>query len=479
MNRPRAAAATAGWAGSRLPRNPLSIAGLLAVLLVMAGSHVVVARYDMLALDVLESGCIFIGDDSRPANAASTRRRRPARRRRRPVRARPSRPNPGADRDAVGGEVPDVSTPPWDGQEQLNILLIGSRQARGRPDLQHRHADRRVDRSGHQAGRHVQPAARHGGRARRRRAPHGRRSGRVYTRKINAWLTQVRGRSDLFPGNSATRGYNGLKAIMGNLYDLDIKYFVEVNFDGLQERRRQDGRGDHQRPDARCRTIDSRRRRAAATGLHPERDPAHGRRPGAPLRPLATYLERLRPRLAPAARAHFAARAGRPAGAHPAPARARRPRSRRRSGPTSRSTSWRSCSGSPRISTRRTSARTSSRRRSTSRNSSPARAATSSCRTSTRSGPRSSARSPPIPADEAQRQKLAQEAAAVWVLNSTGDRDRGTRRGRLPRVLRAGRLGAAPEAAGRRPGQHEDRRLQRCRARPSRTRSPISSRRSG
>ena len=35
-----------------------------------------------------------------------------------------------------------------------------------------------------------------------------------------------------------TRGYNGLKAIMGNLYGLDIKYFVEVNFDGFTKRRR-------------------------------------------------------------------------------------------------------------------------------------------------------------------------------------------------------------------------------------------------
>jgi LCP family protein required for cell wall assembly len=57
--------------------------------------------------------------------------------------------------------------------------------------------------------------------------------GSVYTRKINAWFTSVRNRADLFPGGKATRGYNGLKAIMGNLYGLDIKYFVEVNFDGF------------------------------------------------------------------------------------------------------------------------------------------------------------------------------------------------------------------------------------------------------
>ena len=51
---------------ARMPRHPLSVAGLLAVLLVMAGSHVAVARYDMLALDLLNSGCIFVGGQVDP-----------------------------------------------------------------------------------------------------------------------------------------------------------------------------------------------------------------------------------------------------------------------------------------------------------------------------------------------------------------------------------------------------------------------------
>src|SRR5467141_3397286 len=59
--------------------------------------------------------------------------------------------------------------------------------------------------------------------------------GPVYTRKFNAWWTSIHRRSDLFPGTNATRGYNGLKAILGNLYGLDIKYFVEVNFDGFKK----------------------------------------------------------------------------------------------------------------------------------------------------------------------------------------------------------------------------------------------------
>ena len=53
--------------GGRLGRpklifNPISIGGLLAVILVMAGGHAVVARYDLIALDALGDQCVFIGD---------------------------------------------------------------------------------------------------------------------------------------------------------------------------------------------------------------------------------------------------------------------------------------------------------------------------------------------------------------------------------------------------------------------------------
>ena len=48
----------------RLVFNPLSVAGLVAVVLVMAGAHVVVARYDMLARDVLTDPCIFVSNDT-------------------------------------------------------------------------------------------------------------------------------------------------------------------------------------------------------------------------------------------------------------------------------------------------------------------------------------------------------------------------------------------------------------------------------
>jgi len=46
----------------RLPWSPISVAGLVAVILVMAGAHVVVARYDLLAQGILSDPCVFIGN---------------------------------------------------------------------------------------------------------------------------------------------------------------------------------------------------------------------------------------------------------------------------------------------------------------------------------------------------------------------------------------------------------------------------------
>jgi LCP family protein required for cell wall assembly len=59
--------------------------------------------------------------------------------------------------------------------------------------------------------------------------------GSTYGQKINSWFVNNRHRSDLWPGNDRTRGYNALKAIIGNLYNLKINYFVEVNFDGFKK----------------------------------------------------------------------------------------------------------------------------------------------------------------------------------------------------------------------------------------------------
>ena len=247
------------------------------------------------------------------------------RRRRRPSRARSSRPTARSPRRRRPGP-PCPTSRSRRGTARSGSTSCSSAATSDRASHpQHRHAHRRLDRPGHQAGRDVQPAARHGRRADPAGTGAAAPSARSTPGKINASGRRSATRTDLFPGKgNLTRGYNGLKAILGNLYGLDIKYFVEVNFDGFKKVVDTIGGVtiNVQVPVADDRYPVDRQQPPAA--LHPDRHPAHGRRRGAPLRPLAARLERLRPRPAPAARPPLAARAGRPAEPHPAPARPRR-----------------------------------------------------------------------------------------------------------------------------------------------------------
>jgi LCP family protein required for cell wall assembly len=228
-----------GRAGrARIGRNPLSIAGLLAVVLVMAGSHVVVARYDMLAQGFLDNGCIFISDpnsecalDATPSPGSAT----PTPSVDDGTAAGPT-DSPVPEGTPVGSAVPQVSIPPWNGKDRLNILLIGADQRPGQGTF---NTDTlivvSIDPVSKQVAMFSLPRDTEGvpippGPARNV-------FGSVYGGKINSWWTNIHRRTDLFPGSvkNGTVGYNGLKAIMGNLYGLDIKYFVEVNFDGFQK----------------------------------------------------------------------------------------------------------------------------------------------------------------------------------------------------------------------------------------------------
>jgi LCP family protein required for cell wall assembly len=216
---------------ARLSRAPLSIAGLLAVLLVMAGSHVVVARYDMLAMDALNSGCIFVGQDieaecepdaSESPDASATEEPTEP-----PTATTPATPEP-----SIGSAVPEVSIPPWDGQERLNILLIGADKQGGG----HR-TDTLITVSIDPVTKKVAmfslprdtvdvpiPAG-----------PGRSLWGREFRQKINGFYVQNYKRADVWPGKQSVRGYNALKSVLGELYDLDIKYFVEVDFDGFKD----------------------------------------------------------------------------------------------------------------------------------------------------------------------------------------------------------------------------------------------------
>jgi LCP family protein required for cell wall assembly len=206
----------------RIPLSPLSVAGLLAVILVMSGAHVAVARYDLLLSRAAD--CIFNPtldcDDPVPSPGGTG----PG------ETGEPGEPtiNPSP----VGTDVPDVAPPPWDGTERLNILLIGADQQGGGHNtdtlivLSIDPVSRQVAMFGLPRDTVDVPIP-----------PGPARSvfGPVYRGKINSFYVNVRKRADLFPGTERTRGYNGLKAVLGELYGLDIKYFVEVNFDGFRK----------------------------------------------------------------------------------------------------------------------------------------------------------------------------------------------------------------------------------------------------
>ena len=227
-------ASSDGRAGrARIAQNPLSIAGLLAVVLVMSGSHVVIARYDMLAKGVLENGCIFLSDSTKACALDATP-------------GPGSSPAPSADASGgaadspgpvgapIGSALPAVAIPAWDGKERLNVLLIGADQRPGDGTF---NTDTLIVVSIDPVTRQVAMFSLPRDTANVPIPPGPARQafGSVYTKKINAWWTSIHSRSDLFPGTAKTRGYNGLKAIMGNLYGLDVKYFVEVNFDGFKK----------------------------------------------------------------------------------------------------------------------------------------------------------------------------------------------------------------------------------------------------
>jgi LCP family protein required for cell wall assembly len=224
-----------GRAGrARIARNPFSVAGLLAILLVMAGSHAVVARYDLLGRSFLDNGCIFIGDPSKACSLDAS----PAPGSSATPGAASTQPSdsPEPAGTPVGSALPNASIPPWNGKDRLNILLIGADQRPGEGTF---NTDTLIVVSIDPVSKQVAMFSlpRDTSNVPTPPGPARQAFGPVYTRKINAWWTSIHLRSDLFPGNvkNGTVGYTGLKAILGNLYGLDIKYFVEVNFDGFKK----------------------------------------------------------------------------------------------------------------------------------------------------------------------------------------------------------------------------------------------------
>ena len=221
----RAAAIYDAWSIARLlqgrpaaPRSPglrqaglISVAGLAAVLLVMSGVHVAVARYDLLLSGT--ASCIF---DPEATNCDPD--------------ATPEPEDSGGP--TQGPAVSGGAIPPWNGQERLNILLIGADEQGGGHNT-----DTLITVSIDPVTNQVVMFTLPRDTVDVPIPPGPARNvwGSVYGTKINSFFVAARGRADAFPGTRETRGYTGLKAILGHLYGLDIKYYVEVNFDGFKK----------------------------------------------------------------------------------------------------------------------------------------------------------------------------------------------------------------------------------------------------
>lgn len=207
---------------ARLPFQPLSMAGVLAVLVVLSFAHIAVGRYDVLASSTID--CVFggsCGDTTAGVTPASSA-------------GAGTSAAPNSSLPPEGSAAASVAVPPWNGTDRLNILLLGVDQ---RPNEGTFNTDTMIVVSIDPATNRVAMFSLPRDMVDIPVPPGPARAvfGPVFQGKINSWFTAVSNRGDIYPGTTATRGYAGMKAILGNLYNLDIKYYVEVNFLGFRQ----------------------------------------------------------------------------------------------------------------------------------------------------------------------------------------------------------------------------------------------------
>lgn len=220
-NRVAAGGGRLGPARARLA--PISLAGLLSVVLVMGGVHVAVAYYDLQALDFVSG--VFNPSDESDGEATPSPSLEPGET---PGPTETPLPTLNPSASALPTEAPTLQ--PWDGTSRLNILLIGSDK---RPKENSYNTDTLIVMS-------IDPTTRQVAMFSLPRDTSGvplpaipARSvfGSVYPGKINSLFQQARARPDLFPGG----GYAALKQTLGYLYKIPIHYFIEVDFTGFKK----------------------------------------------------------------------------------------------------------------------------------------------------------------------------------------------------------------------------------------------------
>jgi LCP family protein required for cell wall assembly len=200
----------------------VSIASLAAVLLVMSVAHVALARYNLIAQQTTH--CIFDQDaEDCPEESAGPDDGSPE-----PQDSQ--EPTPGG---TIGPEVTEQPIPRWDGTERLNILLVGVDEQGGAFNTDTM-ITVSIDPQTHQVVMFQLP--RDTVDVPLPPGPARDYYGAVYPGKINSFAANAN-RADWFPGSAKNHvaGLNGLKAILGNLYGLEIKYYVLVNFEGFKD----------------------------------------------------------------------------------------------------------------------------------------------------------------------------------------------------------------------------------------------------
>ncbi|MEO8229907.1 MAG: LCP family protein [Chloroflexota bacterium] len=207
---------------------PLSVAGLLAVCLVIAGGHGVVAYYGASFQDTFS--CIF---DDPTGTACHEPTDAPGATGDATLQPGDNPTTPATSAPPLGTPLPTAALPQWNGQDRLNILLIGADQ---RPKEGTFNTDTLIVVSIDPTTKQVAmfslprdtvdvpiPAG-----------PARSVFGSEYRGKINSLWLNARNRADAFPGTDKSRGFNAIKSVLGELYGLDVQYYVMVNFEGFK-----------------------------------------------------------------------------------------------------------------------------------------------------------------------------------------------------------------------------------------------------
>ncbi len=261
-----AADRTVGNASTRI----LSIAGLLALVVVLVGSHIAIARPVMFATDLYAAIEDNSGDESEVLSAEEllaqggadfeliteelTQQKTPKPKASldpdatdKPTAKPTSEPTeeptpeptqePAAEETEEPEEPEEPTTAEWDGKERLNILLIGQDGGRQGINDSSLLTDTMITIS-------VDPTTGRlafislprdtSGIPLPREWGYSRSYGAKWNNKINTLYTLARANSSLFPGNNKNRGYRALMGALSELYGLDIKYYMAVDLNSFR-----------------------------------------------------------------------------------------------------------------------------------------------------------------------------------------------------------------------------------------------------